>query len=78
MTDAQVSAVLEALTTTPGQRLPSETIAGVLQVASARVRGAVSHLQGLLNVEGYPVITYESEMIILDEPSLNEQFGLDP
>jgi len=76
LTDEQVSAILAALSAAPALRLPSETIAAVLGVASARVRGAVSHLQGLLNVEGYPVIMYDAQMVILDDALLNEQFNL--
>jgi len=50
----------------------------VLQVAPVALRGAVLHVQRLLNVEGYAVLRIDADgaTVILDEPLLREQFGV--
>ena len=42
------------------------------------LRGAVLHVQRLLNVEGYPVLRVDVDggTVILDEVLLREQFGI--
>ena len=42
------------------------------------LRGAVLHVQRLLNVEGYPVLRVDADgaTVILDEALLREQFGI--
>ena len=49
-----------------------------LAVAPVALRGAILHVQRLLNVEGYPVLRVDADgaTVILDEPLLREQFGL--
>ena len=45
-----------------------------LQVAPARMDGAVAQLQKLLNVEGYGVLRVDGSMLVLDARLLREQF----
>jgi hypothetical protein len=42
------------------------------------LRGAVLHVQRLLNVEGYPVLRVDANgaTLLLDEVLLREQYGL--
>lgn len=74
--DDQVRRVVEALAAAPGTRLPATALAGVLEMPASRARGAIAHLQQLLNVEGYPVLRTEGPVVILDQPMLREQFGI--
>ncbi|WP_185260729.1 BREX-2 system phosphatase PglZ [Pseudarthrobacter sp. NBSH8] len=74
--DNHVVALLDALAAVPGTRLVKETAAVVLQVAPARMDGAVAQLQKLLNVEGYGVLRVDGSMLVLDARLLREQFGV--
>jgi len=76
LTDEQVSAAVEALAAAPGSRLAAPSLAGVLGLPSAAVRGAIAQLQHLLNVESYPVLRSEGPTAILDLQLLREQFGI--
>ena len=72
--------LLAALLAAPGNRLSPVQAASVLAVAPAMLRGAILHVQRLLNVEGYPVLRIDEDgaTVILDEPLLREQFGMRP
>jgi hypothetical protein len=76
--DSQVSTLLSALLTAPGHRLAPAAAATALQVAPVLLRGAVLHVQRLLNVEGYPVLRVDADgaTLILDEALLREQYGI--
>jgi hypothetical protein len=78
VTDGQVSAVLSALLAAPGQRLAPAAAASALQIAPALLRGAVLHVQRLLNVEGYAVLRVDADgaTLVLDEALLREQYGI--
>ena len=78
VTDGQVSALLSALLGAPGQRLAPAAAATALQIAPALLRGAVLHVQRLLNVEGYAVLRIDADgaTLILDEALLREQYGI--
>lgn len=78
LTGDQVSAAVDALASTTSTRLAVTTLASVLSVPPTRSRGAVAHLQNLLNVEGYAVLRTEGPVVILDVPLLREQFGVTP
>jgi len=75
-TDEQVRALLSMLLLAPGQRLPAAQAAIVLAVPPLALRGAILHIQRLLNVEGYPVLRVDADgsTVILDELLLREQF----
>lgn len=76
VSDSQVASLLDALAAGPGTRLAKEAAAVVLQVAPARMDGAVAQLQKLLNVEGYGVLRVDGSMLVLDARLLREQFGV--
>ena len=78
--DDQVAGLLAALLAAPGTRLAPVQAASVLAVAPVMLRGAILHVQRLLNVEGYPVLRIDEDgvTVILDEPLLREQFGVMP
>ena len=42
------------------------------------LRGAILHVQRLLNLEGYPVLRVDADgsTVVLDEALLGEQFGI--
>ncbi len=69
-------ALLTALLDAPGQRLSPTQAATALAVPTLALRGAVLHVQRLLNVESYPVLRVDADgaTVILDEPLLREQF----
>lgn len=75
--DDRVRELLAALLAAPGTRLAPVQAASVLAVAPAMLRGAILHVQRLLNVEGYAVLRIDEDgaTVILDEPLLREQFG---
>ncbi len=77
--DDAVERLLAALLDAPGARLPLPAVAQVLREPPARVRGAVSSVQRLLNVEGYPVLALDAggAAYLLDVGLLREQFELD-
>jgi hypothetical protein len=78
VTDDQVRALLDALLTAPGHRLVPAWAATALAVSPVTLRGAVLHVQRLLNIEGYPVVRVDADgaTVILDEALLREQFGI--
>ena len=78
LTDDQVRGLLDALLAAPGHRLVPARAASALAVAPVMLRGAVLHMQRLLNVEGYPVLRVDADggTVILDEALLREQFGI--
>ncbi|MGH3278337.1 MAG: hypothetical protein ACRDNW_04280, partial [Trebonia sp.] len=80
VTDDQVAALLSALLAAPGRRLAPAAAATTLHVAPVLLRGAVLHVQRLLNVEGYPVLRVDADgaTLLLDEPLLREQYGIGP
>lgn len=78
VTDQQVGALLSALLAAPGRRLAPAAAATALQVAPVLLRGAVLHVQRLLNVEGYAVLRVDADgaTLILDDALLREQYGI--
>jgi len=78
VSDDRVRDLLAALLAAPAGRLSPAQAAAVLQVAPVALRGAVLHVQRLLNVEGYAVLRIDADgaTVILDEPLLREQFGV--
>ena len=78
VTDDQVRSLLGALVAAPGHRLVPAQAAAALAVSPVMLRGAVLHVQRLLNVEGYPVLRVDADgsTVVLDEALLREQFGV--
>ena len=78
VTDDQIRGLLGALVAAPGQRLVPAQAAAALAVSPVMLRGAVLHVQRLLNVEGYPVLRVDADgsTVVLDEALLREQFGV--
>ena len=76
--DDRVRDLLAALLAAPGGRLAPAQAAMAVAVAPVALRGAILHVQRLLNVEGYAVLRVDADgaTVILDEPLLREQFGL--
>ena len=61
VTDDQVRGLLDALLAAPGHRLVPAQAAAALAVSPVMLRGAVLHVQRLLNVEGYPVLRVDAD-----------------
>ncbi|MCZ2839922.1 BREX-2 system phosphatase PglZ [Modestobacter sp. VKM Ac-2985] len=78
VTDEQVRQLLEVLLERTDRRLPRTAAAVALGVAPVALRGAVLHVQRLLNVEGYAVVSFDVDgsTVVLDEALLREQFEL--
>jgi hypothetical protein len=78
VSDDRVRDLLAALLATPDGRLGPAQAAIALAVAPVALRGAILHVQRLLNVEGYPVLRVDADgaTVIVDRPLLREQFGL--
>jgi hypothetical protein len=78
VTDDQVTVLLSALLGAPQHRLAPAAAATALQVAPILLRGAVLHVQRLLNVEGYAVLRVDADgaTLILDDALLREQYGI--
>ena len=78
VTDDQIRGLLDALIEASGHRLVPAQAAAALAVSPVMLRGAVLHVQRLLNVEGYPVLRIDADggTVILDEVLLREQFGI--
>ena len=78
ITDAQVTALLEALLAAPSYRLTPSAAASALGVAPVLLRGAVLQAQQLLNIDGYPVVRIDADgaTVILDGTLLAEQYGI--
>jgi hypothetical protein len=76
VTDEQVTALLTALLLSPAARLPAAKASVALGVAPVALRGAVPHVQRLLNIEGYGVLTVDVDgsTLLLDKDLLRDQF----
>ncbi|GAA1228636.1 BREX-2 system phosphatase PglZ [Prauserella halophila] len=76
--EEHIRALLEALLSNPERRIPAKEACTALGVHTSRLRGALSLLKRLLDIEGYVVIQYEQESgdVVLDETTLREQFGV--
>ncbi|MDQ1289608.1 MAG: hypothetical protein QG622_3174 [Actinomycetota bacterium] len=78
VTDDQVVRLLEALASSDAARLLPPLAAQALGVAQTRLRGALTQVQQLLNVEGYAVLAVEAAtgVVLLDLGLVAEQFGV--
>ncbi len=78
VTDGQLVALVDALSSTPSTRLPMTAVASALAISEVRLRGALAQLAQLLNVEGYAVIETDphTRAVILNERLLRDQFGV--
>ena len=78
ITHEQVAALVDALASARGNRLPSAGVALVLNHPASRIAGPVGQARQLLNVEGYNVLGQapDGQVVILDVSLLQEQFGL--
>ncbi len=76
VTDAQVGSPLNALLLSPAGRLPAAQASVALGVVAVALRGALPHVQRLLNVEGYGVLTVDVDgsTLLLDKDLLRDQF----
>lgn len=80
VTDERITALLRILLSAPDRRVPAREAAVALSVGTSRLRGALSVLKRVLDVEGYVVISYEAESgdVVLDESTMRDQFGVQP
>jgi PglZ domain len=78
VSDDKVADLLAALFDAPDFRLSPAQSALALAVPQVALRGAILHVQRLLNIEGYPVLRIDADgaTVILDETLLREQFGI--
>jgi hypothetical protein len=78
--DDRVRDLLAGLLVAPSGRMAPAQAAAALAVAQVALRGAILHVQRLLNVEGYAVLRIDADgaTVILDELLLREQFGIRP
>lgn len=76
VSDEQVTALLNAMLLSPAGRLPATQASVALGVAAVALRGAVPHVQRLLNIEGYGVLTVDVDgsTLLLDKDLLRDQF----
>jgi hypothetical protein len=76
VTDDQVGRLVDELAAANATRLPPALAAQALGVAQTRLRGALTQVQQLLNVEGYAVLAVEAAtgVVLLDLHLLTEQF----
>lgn len=76
VSDQQVGSLLGALLRSPNGRLPAAQACVALGVAVVALRGALPHVQRLLNVEGYGVLTVDPDgsTVLLDSGLLRDQF----
>ena len=74
--DDQIAALVDALATANATRLPPVLVAQALGVGQTQLRGALSQVRQLLNVEGYAVLAEDAAtgVVILDAGLLREQF----
>lgn len=74
--DDQIRALIDALDSGPGERLPRSVVAAKLGVPAFRVDGALSQVRQLLNIEGYNVLAVDADgqTVVLDRRLLREQF----
>ena len=61
-----------------GGRARVEKLARAIEMPVVRMRGVVSILQRSLNIDGFPVVTFEQATgtVLLDPPLLRTQFQL--
>ena len=61
-----------------GGRARIEQLAQAIEMPAVRMRGVVSILQRTLNIDGFPVVTFEQATgtVLLDLPLLRTQFQL--
>jgi hypothetical protein len=78
VTDEQVARLVDAFAASNATRLLPLLAAQALGVAHTRLRGALTQVQQLLNVEGYAVLSVEAAtgVVTLDLGLLEEQFGV--
>jgi hypothetical protein len=78
VTDAKVSALLAALAGSPSHRLSPVAAASALQESPVMLRGAITQVQQLLNIDGAAVIRIDADgaTVILDGAALAEQYGV--
>lgn len=76
--DAQKLQALLGCLDERGGRAGVETLAAAVQMPPMRMRGVLSVLQRMLNVDGFPVVSMEpgSNTVILDMRLVRTQFGL--
>jgi hypothetical protein len=74
----RVRALLDALVCAPQHRMAMETLAVRANIPAHRIRGVVTALRKLLQVEGYPVLEVDpdSSSVRLDVGLLRDQFGI--
>ena len=78
VTDAAVRALLAALASAPSHRLSPVAAASALEVSPVVLRGAITQVQQLLNIDGAAVIRIDADgaTVILDGAALAEQYGV--
>ncbi len=78
VTDMAVEVLLSALLCDPSRRLTLAAAGTALGVGPGQGRGAVIHVQRLLNVDGYFVLHLDADAgsVILEEALLREQFEI--
>ncbi|MGY1979948.1 BREX-2 system phosphatase PglZ [Nocardia gipuzkoensis] len=72
----QISVLIDALAAAGSRELTLAQAASAVQVAPARVNGALLQIKRVLDVEGYEVLLLEQGVVRLDEAALREQFGV--
>ena len=78
VSDAQVGALLAALAGSPSHRLAPVAAASALEESPVMLRGAITQVQQLLNIDGAAVIRIDADgaTVILDGAALAEQYGV--
>jgi hypothetical protein len=78
VSDAKVGALLAALAGSPSYRLTPVAAASALEVSTVVLRGAITQVQQLLNIDGAAVIRIDADgsTVILDGAALAEQYGV--
>ncbi|MDG4838331.1 BREX-2 system phosphatase PglZ [Micromonospora sp. WMMD967] len=76
VTDDQIASIIDALVGAAANRLAPTLAAQALGVAQTRLRGALTQVQQLLNIEGYAVLAADpaTGTVTLDVTLLTEQF----
>ena len=78
VSDAKVGALLAALAGSPSHRLAPVAAASALEESPLMLRGAITQVQQLLNIDGAAVIRIDADgaTVILDGAALAEQYGV--
>jgi hypothetical protein len=78
VSDAKVCALLAALTESPSHRLSPVAAASALEESPVMLRGAITQVQQLLNIDGAAVVRIDADgaTVILDGAALAEQYGV--